>query len=166
MSFYFFRFKNNLGGKFRKYCVLNIHSLEVARGLKFEIKVKWIELLLCVFFRFIWIWIINLWNLIFGFYVLVFNYWNRIGFLKKYQASPSILKTLVWIIGFLKKYQASPSILNTPSYTNKHNVSLQYIVQFSKLLSKIWSIFTNCFWIQISKFRIFSNLSGNFDTKL
>ncbi len=26
---------------------------------------------------------------------------------------------------------------NTPSYSNKHNVSLQYIVQFSKLLSTI-----------------------------
>jgi hypothetical protein len=25
-------------------------------------------------------------------------------------------------------------ISNTPSYSNKHNVSLQYIVQFSKLL--------------------------------
>jgi hypothetical protein len=24
--------------------------------------------------------------------------------------------------------------IDTPSYTNKHNVSLQYIVQFSKLL--------------------------------
>ncbi len=39
----------------------------------------------------------------------------------------------------------------TPSYTNKHNVSLQYIVQFSKLLSKMWLIFTNCFWVQIFK---------------
>jgi hypothetical protein len=35
----------------------------------------------------------------------------------------------------------------TPSYSNKHNVSLQYIVQFSKLLSKMWSIFTNWFWV-------------------
>jgi hypothetical protein len=26
---------------------------------------------------------------------------------------------------------------NTPSYSNKHNVSLQYIVQFSKLLSNM-----------------------------
>ncbi len=33
----------------------------------------------------------------------------------------------------------------TPSYSNKHNVSLQYIVQYPKLLSKIWSIFTNWF---------------------
>jgi hypothetical protein len=40
---------------------------------------------------------------------------------------------------------------STPSYSNKHNVSLQYIVQFSKLLSKMWSIFTNCFWVQIFK---------------
>ncbi len=40
---------------------------------------------------------------------------------------------------------------DTPSYSNKHNVSLQYIVQFSKLLSKMWSIFTNCFWVQIFK---------------
>ncbi len=28
-------------------------------------------------------------------------------------------------------------VLNTPNYSNKHNVSLQYIVQFSKLLPKI-----------------------------
>ncbi len=40
---------------------------------------------------------------------------------------------------------------STPSYSNKHNVSLQYIVQFSKLLSKMWSISTNCFWVQIFK---------------
>ncbi len=42
-------------------------------------------------------------------------------------------------------------LIYTPSYSNKHNVSLQYIVQFSKLLSKMCSIFTNCFWVQIFK---------------
>jgi hypothetical protein len=28
-------------------------------------------------------------------------------------------------------------LIDTPSYSNKHNVSLQYIVQFSNLLLKI-----------------------------
>ncbi len=48
---------------------------------------------------------------------------------------------------------------NTPSYTNKHNVSLQYIVQFSKLLqAKIdflkWYLSVNSSEIY-GKFRVF-----------
>ncbi len=53
---------------------------------------------------------------------------------------------------FCINYESAPiHSQNTPSYSNKHNVWLQYIVQFSKLLSKMWSIFTNCFWVQIFK---------------
>jgi hypothetical protein len=64
-----------------------------------------------------------------------------------------------------KYFWMSTNWESTPSYSNKHNVSLQYIVQFSKLLLKIWSIFTNCFWVKIFKTLNFPNLSGNFDTK-
>jgi hypothetical protein len=70
-----------------------------------------------------------------------------------------------YVANNLKWFIRKSPIESTPSYSNKHNVSLQYIVQFSKLLSKIWSIFTNCFWVKIFKTLNFPNLSGNFDTK-